>query len=92
MGYIKEFGCILSIAEHVSFSFILCTRGFPGDSDSRESACNARDLGLIPGSGRSPEEGMAAHCSVLAWRIPMDRGAWGVTVHGVTKSQIPLSD
>ena len=32
------------------------------------------------------EEGMATHCSILAWRIPMDRGAWWATVHGVTKS------
>ena len=31
------------------------------------------------------EEGMATHSSILAWRIPMDRGAWQVTVHGVTK-------
>ena len=33
------------------------------------------------------EEGMATHCSILAWRIPMDRGAWWTTIHGVTKSQ-----
>ena len=32
------------------------------------------------------EEGMATHSSILAWRIPMDRGAWQATVHGVTKS------
>ena len=32
-------------------------------------------------------EGMATHSSILAWRIPMDRGAWQATVHGVTKSQ-----
>ena len=38
------------------------------------------------------EEGMATHSSILAWRIPMDRGAWRATVHGVTKSQIRLSD
>ena len=31
------------------------------------------------------EEGMAAHSSILAWRIPMDRGAWQVAVHGVAK-------
>ena len=31
------------------------------------------------------EEGMATHSSILAWRIPMDRGAWWATVHGVTK-------
>ena len=38
------------------------------------------------------EEGMAAHSSILAWRIPMDRGAWLATVHGVTKSQTRLTD
>ena len=32
------------------------------------------------------EEGMATHSSVLAWKIPMDRGAWWATIHGVTKS------
>ena len=36
------------------------------------------------------EEGMATHFSILAWRIPMDRGAWRATVHGVAKSQTPL--
>ena len=96
------------------------------------SACNAGDPSLIPGSGRSPgegivyplqyswasevsqmvknlpamqetkvqslgwedplEESMAAHSSILFWRIPMDRGAWWATVHGVTKSQTNLSN
>ena len=38
------------------------------------------------------EKGMATHTSILAWRIPMDRGAWRAIVHGVAKSQTPLSD
>ena len=38
------------------------------------------------------EEGIATHSSILAWRIPMERGAWQATVHGVTKSQMQLSD
>ena len=38
------------------------------------------------------EEGMATHSSILAWRIPMGRGAWWATVHGVTKSQTRLSN
>ena len=38
------------------------------------------------------EKGMATHSSILAWRIPMDRGAWRTTVHGVAKSQTQLSD
>ena len=33
------------------------------------------------------EEGVATHPSILAWRIPMDRGAWQAIVHAVTKSQ-----
>ena len=37
------------------------------------------------------EEGMAAHSSILAWRIPMDRGAWWAIVHEVAKSQTRLS-
>ena len=43
--------------------------GFPSDSDSKESACNAEDPGLIPGLGRTPGEGNGSHSSVLAWRI-----------------------
>ena len=66
--------------------------GFPGGSDGKESACNARDLGSILGWEDSLEENMATHFSVLAWRIPMDRGAWHAAVHGVAKSRTQLSD
>ena len=59
---------------------------FPGGSDGKESSCNAGDLGLIPGLGRSPGGEHATHSNILAWRIPMDRGAWQATVHGVAKS------
>jgi len=38
------------------------------------------------------EDGMATHSSIPAWRIPMDRGAWQATVHGVAKSQTRLSN
>ena len=38
------------------------------------------------------QEGMAIHFRILAWRIPMDRVGWWATVHGVTKTQIQLSD
>ena len=44
-------------------------RASPRGSESKVSACNAGDLGLIPGLGRSPGEGMAVHSSILAWRI-----------------------
>ena len=42
--------------------------------------------------GHRLEEGMATHSSILAWRIPVDRGAWRAIVHGVAKSQTQLSD
>ena len=101
--------------------------GFPGRSADKESTCNAGDLGLTPGLGKSPgegigypfqyswaslvaqmvknlsvmwetwvqslgcedplEEGMATHYGILAWRIPMNRGGWQATVHGLSKSQ-----
>ena len=38
------------------------------------------------------EEGMATHSSILAWRIPMDRGTWWAVVHGVAKSRTRLND
>ena len=38
------------------------------------------------------EEGMATHSSVVAWSMPMDRGAWRATVHGIANSQILLSN
>ena len=44
--------------------------GFPGGSDGKETACNAGDMDSIPGSERSPGEGMALHSSIIAWRIP----------------------
>ena len=66
--------------------------GFPSSSGGKESAYNAGDLGSIPGLGRSPGGGKATHSRILAWRIPMDRGAWWAIVHGVTKSQTRLSD
>ena len=50
------------------------------------------DVSLIPGLGRSLEEEIATHSSILAWRIPTDRGAGRATVHGVTKSRTCLSD
>ena len=65
--------------------------GLLGGSDAKESTCNVGDLDLIPGLGISPGGGHGNHYSILAWRIPMDRGAWWATVHGVAKSQTRLN-
>ena len=65
----------------------------PGGSDGKASAYSVGDLGSIPGLGKIPlEKVMAAHSSILAWRISMDRGAWRAAVHGVEKSRTQLSD
>ena len=66
--------------------------GFPSDSDGKESACNARDTGLIPGWGRSPEEGNGCPLQYSCLENSMDRGAWWATARGVAKSQIGLSN
>ena len=76
--------CIENI--HIN-GFKLLLLGFPGGSDGEESACNVGDLGSILGSGRSPGEGNDNPLQYSCLENPMDRGAWGATVHGVTKSQ-----
>ena len=66
--------------------------GFPGGSNGKELACNAGDLGLIYGLGRSTEKGNGNPLLQSCLENPMDRGAWQATVHGVTKSLIQLVD
>ena len=58
---------------------------FPGGSDSKESTCKARDVSSIPGSGRSPGEGIGYPLQYSCLENFMDKGAWWATVHGVTK-------
>ena len=58
----------------------------------KASAYNAGDLGLIPGSGRSPGEGNGNPLQYSCLENPMDGGAWWAAVHGVTKSRTQLSD
>ena len=60
--------------------------GFPGASDSKESACNTGDLGLIPGSRRSPGEGNGNPLQNSCLEKSMERGAWWAIVQGVAKS------
>ena len=63
--------------------------GFPGGTTVKNSLANAgdaRDMSSIPGWKDPSEKGKAIHSSVLAWRVPMVRGAWWATVHRVAKS------
>ena len=59
--------------------------GFPGGSDSKVSACNEGDLGLIPGSERSPGKGNGNPLQYSCLENSMDRGARQTTVHGGRK-------
>ena len=59
---------------------------FPGGSDGKESACNAGDLGLIPGLGKSPGEGNGNPRQYSGLENSMDGGIWQATVHGVVDS------
>ena len=65
---------------------------FPGGSDGKESACNARDPGLISGSRCSPGEGNGYLLQYSCLEHSMDRGSWWAAVHGVAKSQTQLND
>ena len=66
--------------------------GFPGGSEVKASACNAGDLGSIPGLGRSPGEGTGNPLQYSCLENLMDREAWWATVHRVAKSWTGLSD
>ena len=66
--------------------------GFPGGSNSKQSACSAGDLGSIPGLGKSPGEGNGYPLQYSCLENSMDRGAWQATVHEVTKNQTQPSN
>ena len=84
--YIRYTFLILSYAQ-IFFIAFDTLESFPGSSDSKESACNTGNLGLIPGSGRFPGEGNGNPLQYSCLGNPMDRGAWWAIVHGVSKSQ-----
>ena len=61
---------------------------FPGGSDSKESSSNASDLGSIPGSGRSPEEGNGCPLQYSCLENSMDRGAQWATIFEAAESDM----
>ena len=69
----------------MSFCYIFML-GFPGGSDGKESARNARDLSSIPESTRSSGEGHGNLLQYSCLENPMDGGAWQATAHSVVKS------
>ena len=67
---VKKWEPSYTVGGNVNWCTYYGKQGFPGGSDSKVSACNAGDLGSIPGSGRSLEKEMATHSSILASKIP----------------------
>ena len=68
------------------------SNGPPGGSDGKESTCNAGDLGLLLGLGRSLGGGHGNSLQYSCLENPMDRGSWQATVQEVAKSWTRLSD
>ena len=67
----------------------MCLGDFPGGEvveNLSALAGDAADMGLVPGSERSPGEGNGNPLQYSCLENPMDRGAWWVTAHGVTES------
>ena len=77
-------------AENINYFLKIQTRGFP-DGWGKESACNAGDMGSIPGSEDLLEEGMATHSSILAWQTAWTEEAGGLQSTG-SQSQTWLSN
>ena len=80
---------------HLNVTYLSPVLGFPCGSavNNPPEAQEMQETQVYPLDWEDPlEESMATHSSILAWRIPMDRGAWWAEVHGVTKSRTRLSD
>ena len=65
----------LFVKKYLTYVYMYTYLDFPGGSDSKASVYNAGDLGLIPGLGRSPEEGNGNPLQDYCLENPMDRGA-----------------
>ena len=87
-GQLALLCCSRPLFEEVSYG----THGLPWWLNSKESACNAADVGLIPGSERSPGKGNGYLRQYSCLGNPTDRGAWRATVHRVAKSWTQLSN
>ena len=76
----------ISVCLHIYNSYMYLLEGFP-NSVGKESACNAGDLGSVPGSGRSSGEGNGNPLQYSRLENPMDRGAWWATAHGMARGR-----
>ena len=72
-------------SQHCQLTIFTIESGFPGSSVVMNTPATAGDMGLIPGTGRSPEEGNGHPLQYSCLGNPMDRGVWWVTVHWISK-------
>ena len=80
----QSFHGIPSVSAHFQLGFL----GYSG-----KKSLAIQETCIQPLGQKEPlEKGMATHSSILTWRIPMNRGAWQATVHGVSMSQTQLSN
>ena len=77
---------------HTPFTFLCSVMGFLDGSEVNNQPANARDVGLIPGLGKSPEEEKGSPIQYCCLGNPMDRAAWWAMVHRVTRGQTQFSD
>ena len=75
----------ITVKKNATYEHLYTFMGFPHSSVGKESACNAGDLGSIPGLRRSPGEGNGNPLQYSCLRNPIDRGAWRSIAHGVTR-------
>ena len=78
---------MVSLVKYCSYRLV----GLPWWLSGKESTCNAGDIGLIPGSGRSPGEGNGNPLLYSCLGNPMNRGAWWAIVHGVARVEHNLA-
>ena len=74
------------------FTFLCFVMGFLDGSEVNNQPANARDVGLIPGLGKSPEEEKGSPIQYCCLGNPMDRVDWWAMVHRVTRGQTRFSD
>ena len=92
VGHSRRYGLYtLNFSPSLLYIRIWYPSDFPGGSDGKESACNAGDLGLIPGLGRYPGHGNGNPLQYSCLESSMDRGALWAIVHGATESDIAES-
>ena len=90
-GQVESVGTEIQSAEVLGTPLSSLVLGFSGGSVVKNPPSNLGDGDWTPGSRRSPGEGNGNPLQYSCLENPMDRGAWLVTVHGVTKSWTRLS-